>query len=277
MLLGELDLGEFSSDTLAIIFFVVYMFLVVVLLANVLIALVVDSYGVIKIEQAETVFWSNRLEYVAEIHILRLLRYTLFIKKIRARETEEDGRRQLEDDPEPVEQASVTCNNEDDMREFWQSLIDTFDYSERKNALFISFEFWMHTALRIVTAIVIIPMWIIVGILSAGWLWPPQVRERLFRQKLSKSEQTPMHDDDNIKSTHIAILEDQRRLHIHFQTIRKNTQEFHSEMNMDFCNRRDQVHHVRKEMKSIRNDMMKEMKEIKQVLSMMFEQHTSSI
>ena len=82
MILGELDLGEFSSDTLATIFFVIYMFLVVVLLANVLIALVVDSYGVIKIEQAETVFWSNRLEYVAEIHILRLLRYTLFIKKL---------------------------------------------------------------------------------------------------------------------------------------------------------------------------------------------------
>ena len=105
---------------------------------------------------------------------------TLYLLKIRARETEEDGRRQLEDDPEPVEQASVTYNNEDDIRELWQSLIDIFDYSERKNALFISFEFWMYTALRIVTAIVIIPMWIIFGILSAGWLWPPQVRERAY-------------------------------------------------------------------------------------------------
>jgi len=62
MLLGEVDETKFGSDnTIAIILFVVFMFLVVILLANVLIAIVTDSYTVIRDKRAAIVFWMNRL------------------------------------------------------------------------------------------------------------------------------------------------------------------------------------------------------------------------
>ena len=61
MLLGEVDETVFENDTAAIILFVVFMLLVVILLANVLIAIVTDSYKVIRDKRAAIVFWMNRL------------------------------------------------------------------------------------------------------------------------------------------------------------------------------------------------------------------------
>jgi Ion transport protein len=52
MLLGEVDDDDFAGNTLATIFFCLYMFGVVIVLANVLIAIVTDSYSVIKNERA---------------------------------------------------------------------------------------------------------------------------------------------------------------------------------------------------------------------------------
>jgi len=66
MLLGEVNEDDFKEDGLAIFFFYLFMFLVVILLANILIAIVTDSYGVIQNERAAIVFWSNRLDYTAE-------------------------------------------------------------------------------------------------------------------------------------------------------------------------------------------------------------------
>ena len=52
---------------MAQLLYVVFSFLVIILLSNVLIAIVTDSYGVIENERAAMVFWSNRLDFVAEI------------------------------------------------------------------------------------------------------------------------------------------------------------------------------------------------------------------
>jgi hypothetical protein len=52
MLLGEVDDDDFETSTLAIVVFCFYMFMVVIVLANVLIAIVTDSYSVIKNERA---------------------------------------------------------------------------------------------------------------------------------------------------------------------------------------------------------------------------------
>lgn len=52
MLLGEVDDNDFKGNKWAVFFFCMYMFGVVIVLANVLIAIVTDSYGVIKNERA---------------------------------------------------------------------------------------------------------------------------------------------------------------------------------------------------------------------------------
>lgn len=66
MLLGEVDETEFDRNILAMMLFMLFIFLVVILLANVLIAIVADSYGVIRHERAAIVFWSNRLDFIGK-------------------------------------------------------------------------------------------------------------------------------------------------------------------------------------------------------------------
>ena len=61
MLLGEVDETVFDDNTTALLLFVVFMLLVVILLANVLIAIVTDSYKVIRDKRAAIEFWTNRL------------------------------------------------------------------------------------------------------------------------------------------------------------------------------------------------------------------------
>jgi len=57
MLLGQVDDGDFRDTephvtTIATVFYGLFMFAVVIVLANVLIAIVTDSYGVIKNERS---------------------------------------------------------------------------------------------------------------------------------------------------------------------------------------------------------------------------------
>jgi succinate-acetate transporter protein len=49
MLLGEVDETQFKNSDVGTALFVIFMFLVVILLANVLIAIVTDSYKVIQV------------------------------------------------------------------------------------------------------------------------------------------------------------------------------------------------------------------------------------
>lgn len=66
MLLGEVDEGDFKSSFLATLLFILFVFLVVILLANVLIAIVTDSYSILRKERAAIVFWSNRLDFIGK-------------------------------------------------------------------------------------------------------------------------------------------------------------------------------------------------------------------
>lgn len=70
-------MGEIGSETRywgpgtdrleAQLLYVAYAFLVVILLSNMLIAIVTDLYEVIQHDRAAIVFWSNRLDFVAEM------------------------------------------------------------------------------------------------------------------------------------------------------------------------------------------------------------------
>ena len=65
---GEVNEDDFDGQDngIPLALFVLFVFLVVILLANVLIAIVADSYKVIQDQRAAIVFWSNRLVFVAQ-------------------------------------------------------------------------------------------------------------------------------------------------------------------------------------------------------------------
>jgi hypothetical protein len=61
MMMGEIGTETRYDEVLvAQVLYILYGFLVVILLSNVLIAIVTDSYEVIQNDRAAIVFWSNR-------------------------------------------------------------------------------------------------------------------------------------------------------------------------------------------------------------------------
>ena len=172
MMMGEVDDMVYQT-TVSQALYILYAFLVIILLSNVLIAIVTDSYGVIKNERAAMVFWSNRLNFIAELDAIATVRKQLLGEGYLC------PRPWSTDTGDEVEGKSKSKKV---FRDLWNTLTSLFE--DNPYDLDVSpgsFDFWCYLLLRIV-AIFIIPVWLILGLVTAGWLWPPQVRERLLCQ-----------------------------------------------------------------------------------------------
>ena len=72
MLTGEIvNEMRYSRQIVAQLLYILFAFLVVILLSNVLIAIVTDLYGVIRNERTAMVFWLNCLDFVAEMDAIK--------------------------------------------------------------------------------------------------------------------------------------------------------------------------------------------------------------
>ena len=88
------------------------MFLVAILLANVLIAIVTDSYRVIQDQRAAIVFWTNRLDFIAEMDAIANGPWKSRLKRSFG---------MLHDDS-TTSRVEVTFG-----KEFWKRLMDLFE------------------------------------------------------------------------------------------------------------------------------------------------------
>mmetsp|Transcript_12465 Transcript_12465/g.26922 ORF Transcript_12465/g.26922 Transcript_12465/m.26922 type:complete len:833 (-) Transcript_12465:1491-3989(-) len=179
MLLGEVDESHFMVQSpLAPFFFAVFMFLVVIVLANVLIAIVTDSYSVIQNERAALVFWSNRLDFVAEMDVIS----NSFSRKGRG------------------EARGVFEADDGAMGELWKKFMYLFDDDIDDHGV-MSVEFIIYNILRMFAAIIVIPLWLVIGLLTLGFLWPPQVREKLLTSKMiDRTEKSNARLDNSLQS-----------------------------------------------------------------------------
>ena len=176
---------RYSTSKVAQFLYVAFAFLVVILLSNVLIAIVTDSYGVIKNERAAMVFWSNRLDFVAEMDaILNISKRLGCGKKDGAagapssvQESPDGDQFGFDDEQKGHSYAKFRAGWKSIMNLFDPNLYDSYDVNPS------SFEFWCYVLVRFAAVMFVIPIWLIAGLLTAGWLWPPQVREYLFQQK----------------------------------------------------------------------------------------------
>jgi len=176
---------RYSTNLTAQILYVAFAFLVVILLSNVLIAIVTDSYGVIKNERAAMVFWSNRLDFVAEMDaILNISKRLGCGKKDSAAGAPKSVQESPEGDQFGFEDEEKGHSNSK-FRSGWKSVMNLFDPNlyDSHDVNPSSFEFWCYVLVRFAAVVFVIPIWLIVGLCTAGWLWPPQVREYLFQQK----------------------------------------------------------------------------------------------
>ena len=245
MLLGEVDDTYFIENTLAVVLFSIFMFLVVILLANVLIAIVTDSYGVIRNERAEIVFWSTRLDFVAEMDAISNGPWKKKVKNalMIGEENETNGF---------DEESDIT-------EELWKKLMDLYE-EDISNLRVSTIEFWCYVFVRFMTTFVIIPIWLLGGFLSAGWLWPPQIRARILQQKVTRKSLEEVIDMEQTVDEIVRLKSEMGDLR--------------AEMSLDLTSERKRVKSTTSKLSNMREELHLEMKEIKQIMTVLFEMQT---
>lgn len=259
MMLGEINhvqryvVGPTSLT--AEILYVAYGFLVVVVLSNVLIAIVTDSYEVIQNDRAAIVFWSNRLDFVAEMDAIvfgaqrRLYCFgnTGFQKHnmalgapIYVKETA-DGM-----DLVTTERGSPSVKW---MRGAWEQVMLLF--KEEIYEDIDAFESFVYNLFRLLAILFIIPFWILLGVISVGILWPPQIREFLFVQKEAGISRAEVEHRKLEKL--ISIQNDMKIL----------KQEIMREMEND----RDEVMRMRADVETVQTEVLADLQQVKELLS----------
>lgn len=240
--IGEVDETTFSDDPFALALFVVFMFLVVILLANVLIAIVADSYKVIQDQRAAIVFWSNRLVFVAESDSVANGPWKRRIKEMFGLPvTDNSGN------------AEVTFG-----KDTWERLMDLY-YEEVDNDT-LSFEFIFLSLMRIFAALIIIPLWILIGLISFGSLWPPQIREYIFTSKVLKHS-SKADEDDELRKRQTRTLQEE---------VKTLKDDLLQELAID----RTQVVQTKSLVAERKQEIQSEMKHIKRIVAMLFEQQS---
>ncbi|KAL3899907.1 MAG: hypothetical protein SGARI_006358, partial [Bacillariaceae sp.] len=239
MLLGEVDETIFNNNTFAIILFVIFMLLVVILLANVLIAIVTDSYKIIQDQRAAIVFWTNRLDYVAQMDAIANGPWKSRLRRSFGMS-----------DFDTSHNVEVTFG-----KDVWKALMDLFEYEPDEGVL--SFEFLCYMVLRL-CAIVVIPLWVVLGALVAGWLWPPQVRKQLFTQVVSKHS-SETEKEEELRKTQV-------------QSLKVEIDALKDELMQELALDRTQVVQMKSSVAERKLEIQNEMKHIKRIVTMLFEQ-----
>jgi ribosomal protein L29 len=246
MLLGEVDENEFEKNAVATALFIFFMFLVVILLANVLIAIVTDSYKVIQDQRAAIVFWTNRLDFVAEMDAIANGPWKAKLRKVLGWE-DEDGA--------PPAVARKTYQKVFG-KESWKRLMDLFE--DEIDDSVVSVEYFLYTLLRFAVAVIVTPLWILLGIVTAGWLWPPQIREAVFTSSVFKHS-SDTEKEDELRKTQVKKLE---------QEVKELKDELVQELAMD----RTQVVQMKSAVAERKVEIANEMKHVKRIVTMLFEQ-----
>ena len=243
MLLGDLDETNFTDSSVATALFVLFMFLCVILLANVLIAIVTDSYKVIQDQRAAIVFWTNRLDFVAEMDAIangpwksRLKRMVGFLEN----EDNSSGR---------TEQAG---------KELWNKMMELFE--DEIEAGFMSIDFYLYNLLRLVAAIFVIPCWLLLGVITLGWFWPPQVREAVFTSTVFKHS-SDIEKEDELRKTQVKKLQDE---------VHSLKDELLQELALD----RTQVVQMKSQVAERKLEISNEMKDKKKIVAILFERQS---
>jgi len=244
MLLGEVDEDNFSNSRVGTALFIIFMFLVVILLANVLIAIVTDSYKVIQDQRAAIVFWTNRLDFVSEMDAM----------------ANGPWKRKLLNMLGWKENSDTTGKGDVFGKDLWDQIKDLFDTPDTAEDDFLSLEFMAFTLLRIITAIFVIPLWLALGVFTFGWFWPPQIRKYVFTSSVFKHS-SDTEKENELRTTQVKNLEE------HVSGLKD---ELLQELALD----RTHVVQMKSMVAERKQEIVNEMDEIKKLVAVLFERQT---
>jgi hypothetical protein len=142
-----------------------------IVLLNLLIAVVIDSYNTIKDEKTEEVFWSGRLEFVTELEVIKNWFHTHIPSVFcgpSATATESD-------------RWDFVCGYEvedyvSDDDKIWKLFLAVLADKSKIIMLLCPFIYLCNA------------IWFIFGAVTAGLFWPPAIRKRLWDRRISKDE-----------------------------------------------------------------------------------------
>lgn len=226
MFLGEVDEAFFADSDVGVWLYVIFVFIMVILLANVLIAIVTNSYKFIQDSEATMVFYTNRLHFLSETDAIS--NFPFF--------------RQLF--------SLLDSSFDDDKAGFvWDNLFSVFAFKSEYSILYGTH--WTLRIIPLLIAIITIPSWLILGAMTCGLLWPPQVREWIFASTIWKSESKAQEEKDQHErretekrvAAEVAVTREE-----FYQRLSENRQQY-SEIKASVIERKQEI---RVEMKRIR-------------------------
>jgi len=250
MMLGEIDDEIFYWNTFSLVLFCLFFFMEVIILLNILIAIITDLYSVVTNERAAIVFWSNRLAFITDMDMVTNGPWKKTVKSFFRLRDEED---------EDEEEAAALMKNNDKVdisweRILWKKLIECFDPEVDSNGMGMI----IYVPLRVFISMFLIPLWLLLGILSAGWLWPPQVREGLFVQKVSIPQDSGEAQEMETRLEEVSELQKELKAvqdHLVGQIIAD----------------RKEMAALKDQVKGIKRELKEEMRNIKGVMTSLFE------
>ncbi|CAB9511394.1 expressed unknown protein [Seminavis robusta] len=184
MSVGEVSEDDIPKNGFSIFLYVVFVYAVVLLLANVL-AFIIGN-DIWSKEQTSQGFWLNRMNYLAEVG-------SVFASK--KREINFFGGRCEIDLCCEVDCSAASSRT-------WQKLTSVF---EDKGLGTLSPMFWLTMVLRFLSAIAL-SLWVLIGLGFFGAFWPASVREFLFWVP-TKEEKAQANKDVAAKNTTQSVLE----------------------------------------------------------------------
>jgi hypothetical protein len=255
MMMGEIGTEtRYDQNLLAQMLYIFYGFFIVILLSNVLIAIVTDSYEVIQNNKAASVFFKNRLDFVAEMDsIASVVRKRIFCMRDDDTKVVPISNNYTEDDDQsygtvaPIDSDNNVHGTEEWFRYKWNSIMSLFEhdvYGDGAEDIGRS-AFWIDV-LKKTVAIFVIPPWLILGFVTVGILWPPQVREWLFVQK------------DTVASR----KDIERRKLKQLEEIQHETKSLKTEIRMEMQNDREEISRTKAAIDAVQEEILADLQQV---------------
>jgi len=227
------------------VLFNLFMFIVVILLANVLIAIVTDSFRDIQLSHATRVYWCDRFDFIAEVEgikaMLQSVCPTVFGEKSVLFAGSHFGERWKFC---TLLFSKNTTKWSPEFMTFWNLHELNRQQFRRKLAFY-----------RLFYGFVII-MWVIAGVISAGLLWPPQLREFLMAQKIKSSTGEIKNEEERVN---VKVVEGMKNMRIQMLDMADDIKDVRATVTREVKQSHDKI---TSEMEKLRN----EMQEIKEIL-----------
>mmetsp|Transcript_34632 Transcript_34632/g.45899 ORF Transcript_34632/g.45899 Transcript_34632/m.45899 type:complete len:939 (+) Transcript_34632:125-2941(+) len=248
MLLGQIGPEETDDSIIGKWIYAIFMFIVVILLTNVLIAIVTESYNHIKASKAQQVFWYNRFAFICEVDAIAevLPKHKCFERF--------------------MDWSHRTWRIWNDFRN------EEIEYVTDST---LSIDSFLSGILFLVTYFLVF-LWLIAGLVSLGLLWPPQVRKFIFGYNFEEmtTARVMKHAENNMNEGIMKQINDLKKetkmqrigLKKDVDDIKQQINGLKEETRMQVNRLAEDVNVIKAQMNSFNGDM-EEIKELLRALS----------